>query len=171
MVAAGGSRRQLERTLAAALRDGLISEQTFAARLDEVLDARLIEPHRVVGDLLLRSPERRLRNRLSTTMQTVVGMFAGLLGDGDGPPAVLLALDWVSPDTELVIGRSLSCDIVLLDTTVSRRHARLIFRRGRWVLQDLASTNGSVLNGRRVGRCELRPGDELYLGHARLRVD
>ena len=55
--------------------------------------------------------------------------------------------------------------------TVSRRHARLIFRDGGWILQDLNSTNGTRLNGRYVGRCRLRPGDQLALGDQLLRVD
>jgi pSer/pThr/pTyr-binding forkhead associated (FHA) protein len=38
-------------------------------------------------------------------------------------------------------------------------------------LEDLNSTNGTTLNGRRVGRCELRPGDKLFVGYLELRVD
>jgi pSer/pThr/pTyr-binding forkhead associated (FHA) protein len=70
-----------------------------------------------------------------------------------------------------VIGRSSSCQIVIGEPTVSRHHARLRSRDGRWVLQDLGSTNGTYLNGRRVGRCELRPGDLVLLGEAAFRVD
>jgi pilus assembly protein CpaF len=54
---------------------------------------------------------------------------------------------------------------------VSRRHARLLFRDGSWVLQDLQSTNGTTVNGVPVGRCQLRPGDRLIFGTACLRVD
>jgi pSer/pThr/pTyr-binding forkhead associated (FHA) protein len=85
--------------------------------------------------------------------------------------ATLLALDWTGASHELVIGRSAGCDVVLTDDTVSRCHARLIPRDGFWVLHDLASTNGSYLNGDRVSRCQLRPGDRLALGQASLRVD
>ena len=89
------------------------------------------------------------------------------------PPAVgvLLALDWTGGREELVIGRHSSCDVVVADETVSRRHARLTFRDGGWIVQDLDSTNGTRLNGQYVGRCRLRPGDQLALGHQRLRVD
>jgi pilus assembly protein CpaF len=61
--------------------------------------------------------------------------------------------------------------VVLGDATVSRRHARLVFRDGGWIIQDLASTNGTRLNGQAVGRACLRPGDQLLLGHQLLRVD
>ena len=55
--------------------------------------------------------------------------------------------------------------------SVSRRHARLSFRDGRWVLRDLDSTNGTRVNGKRVVRCRLEPGDRLSLGSADLLVD
>jgi pSer/pThr/pTyr-binding forkhead associated (FHA) protein len=85
--------------------------------------------------------------------------------------AILLALDWSGTQDELVIGRHPNCDLVLTDTTVSRRHARLTFRDGGWVVRDLESTNGTRVNGQYVGRCRLRPGDRLELGEQSLRVD
>lgn len=168
---AAASRNHLARTLRAAYADGLISDRTLSIRLDQLLHMRLVEPHRVVGDLDLRESDRALRDRISQTMSTMISRFGGLFGAGAPEPSTLLALDWTAEPHELVIGRSSQCDIVVTDPTVSRRHARLILRDGKWILQDLASTNGSHLNGRRVGRCELRPGDELYLGEARLTVD
>jgi pSer/pThr/pTyr-binding forkhead associated (FHA) protein len=83
----------------------------------------------------------------------------------------VLGLDWTGRPGELMVGRSSRCDVVLADPTVSRRHARLRFRDGRWTLEDLDSMNGTSLNGRPVGRCELRPGDRLALGCLSLRVD
>lgn len=69
------------------------------------------------------------------------------------------------------MGRHHGCDVVFDDLSVSRRHARLVFRDGSWVVQDLESTNGTIVNGVQVGRCALRPGDHLVLGDAFLRVD
>jgi pilus assembly protein CpaF len=71
----------------------------------------------------------------------------------------------------LLVGRHHACDVVLPESSVSRRHARLVFRDGTWVVQDLESTNGTIVNGVRVGRCALRPGDHLILGDAHLRID
>jgi pSer/pThr/pTyr-binding forkhead associated (FHA) protein len=83
----------------------------------------------------------------------------------------LLALDWDGGRTELLIGRHLDCDVVLADASVSRLHARLRFRDGRWIFQDLESMNGTTVNGARVGRCELRPGDRIRIGPDTLTVD
>jgi hypothetical protein len=65
----------------------------------------------------------------------------------------------------VTLGRSRQCDIVLSDPNVSRQHAEIRPRGGRWALIDLGSTNGSLLNGRRVEGSEpIRSGDEIELG-------
>ena len=64
-----------------------------------------------------------------------------------------------------VIGRSRECDVVLEDTGVSRRHAAVRPGADGWVVEDLGSTNGVLLNGRGVrGQEPLQPGDRLGLG-------
>lgn len=68
----------------------------------------------------------------------------------------------------LAIGSHHSNDIVLADTTVSRRHATISRRLGRFVLTDLGSTNGCYINGRRISRATaLKRGDEVRFGSAR----
>ena len=69
----------------------------------------------------------------------------------------------------LLIGRSPGCDLVLEDPTVSRHHAELIRERDRWVLRDMGSTNGTRVNGWRVRRAVVAPGDVIALGAQRLR--
>jgi pSer/pThr/pTyr-binding forkhead associated (FHA) protein len=71
----------------------------------------------------------------------------------------------------MLLGRSGGCDLLLDDLTVSRRHAQLFFREGRWIVIDLESTNGTYINDERVQRAELLPGDIVMLGAERLRVD
>jgi pSer/pThr/pTyr-binding forkhead associated (FHA) protein len=82
----------------------------------------------------------------------------------------LLLLDGkriVVGSTGATLGRSRQCDIVLDDPNVSRQHAEIRPRGGSWVLNDLGSTNGSTLNGRRIDHAEvLKPGDEIKLGTA-----
>jgi hypothetical protein len=63
------------------------------------------------------------------------------------------------------IGRSRQCDVALTDPNVSRRHAEIRPRGGSWVLTDLGSTNGVILNGRRIDAPQVvKAGDEIEIG-------
>jgi hypothetical protein len=62
------------------------------------------------------------------------------------------------------LGRRLDCDVVLADARVSRRHAQLRWRSGRYVLFDLGSTGGTAVNGHSVREAVLEPGDVFSLG-------
>ncbi|HID88662.1 MAG TPA: DUF2662 domain-containing protein [Anaerolineales bacterium] len=59
------------------------------------------------------------------------------------------------------IGRALDNDIILEDPRVSRHHAQLRRRFGRYVLYDLGSSGGTTVNGYPVQECVLQPGDVL----------
>lgn len=67
---------------------------------------------------------------------------------------------------ETVIGRSSKCDIQIIgDTTLSKRHAKLTERNGRFTLHDLASTNGVKINGKRLRQpVLLAADDQVQLG-------
>jgi hypothetical protein len=149
----------------------LLSERTLAHRLDVLFAGVLIDPARLVGDLTRRTSRRPLRQRVRHTVAALRHRRRGGAGEASDEPGILLALDWTGGCEELVIGRHPSCDLVVADETVSRRHAQLTFRDGSWIVQDLSSTNGTRLNGQYVGRCRLHPGDQLGLGHKLLRVD
>jgi pSer/pThr/pTyr-binding forkhead associated (FHA) protein len=83
--------------------------------------------------------------------------------DGDEVVLTALAADLVH------IGRSPSADVVLDDSSVSRRHA-LIARRGqRTVILDDRSRNGVFVNDKRVSEAELRDGDTIGIGRMLLR--
>ncbi len=62
------------------------------------------------------------------------------------------------------IGRGEENDLVLPDSRISRAHGLLSARQGGLVYTDLASTNGSFVNGTRVSEVALGPGDVLRLG-------
>jgi hypothetical protein len=134
-----------------------------------LFSSALIDPARLIGDLTRRVPRRRLGRRLLGAPRALARRRRMLAAMPDA--GILLALDWSGAPDELVIGRDAGCDLVVDEPTVSRRHARLTFRDGGWIVQDLDSTNGTRLNGQCVGRCRLRPGDELELGDQVLRVD
>jgi pSer/pThr/pTyr-binding forkhead associated (FHA) protein len=61
----------------------------------------------------------------------------------------------------VTIGRDAGNDLTFASPSVSRDHAALIFRDGRWYLEDRGSFNGTFLNGTRV-----QPGTPLPLRHA-----
>jgi signal transduction histidine kinase/pSer/pThr/pTyr-binding forkhead associated (FHA) protein len=64
----------------------------------------------------------------------------------------------------LLFGREPSCEVALEDEAASRKHAELENREGRLLLRDLASTNGTFVNGSRIQETELRDGDRLRVG-------
>lgn len=66
------------------------------------------------------------------------------------------------------LGRLPSCEVVLDDPSVSRRHARIARSDGQWTVEDLGSTNGVKINGQPVGHAQLRDGDRLELGSVAL---
>jgi hypothetical protein len=75
----------------------------------------------------------------------------------DGQPYAILS----SPTR---VGRQADNDIVLDDRRVSRHHAEMIERGGRWVVRDRDSTNGTSVNGKVVKEAVLKPGDRISFG-------
>lgn len=69
-----------------------------------------------------------------------------------------------------LLGRDPACSIVLQSPTVSRRHARILTAGGRFALEDLGSTQGTLINGRPVGGiARLENGDRIQLGDCLIR--
>ncbi len=79
------------------------------------------------------------------------------------------AIDAVKDQT--VVGRDPSCEIVVADGSVSRRHARLELRSGIWWVVDQGSANGTYLNSLRIAEQALKNGQELRFGALAFRVD
>jgi len=70
---------------------------------------------------------------------------------------------------EVTLGRSRGCGVVLRDPSVSRGHALLSVRQGRVTLQDLRSSNGTYVNGKRLDKeTVLEDGDRLVIGETEL---
>jgi pSer/pThr/pTyr-binding forkhead associated (FHA) protein len=67
---------------------------------------------------------------------------------------------------ETLIGRNPNTDITLLDEGISREHALILYdaEADRYTVEDLQSTNGTKVNGKRVRSAELHPGDTLQIG-------
>jgi hypothetical protein len=85
--------------------------------------------------------------------------FAGngeLVPAGGGDPIPLLR-------PNLTLGRRESCDIPIRMPNVSGIHCELIFRDGHWIIYDRDSTNGLKVNGIRVPKKVLHPGDVITI--------
>ncbi len=66
---------------------------------------------------------------------------------------------------QLIIGRDASNGVAINDVEVSRKHARLTLQGGKYVLDDLGSTNGTFINGQRLAApAVLKAGDIVSLG-------
>lgn len=73
-------------------------------------------------------------------------------------------------DAEFTAGREGS--LVIDDEFASSYHARFRVARGRWYVEDLGSTNGTWLNGRRIQAAQwLKKGDKIQIGHAVMTVE
>ncbi|MEW8958502.1 MAG: DUF3662 and FHA domain-containing protein [Moorella sp. (in: firmicutes)] len=69
-----------------------------------------------------------------------------------------------------VIGRHPACDFLLTDEQVSRRHCQLEESHQRVLVVDLGSRNGTLINGKRVERAFLTPGDCIQVGRTVLEL-
>lgn len=70
----------------------------------------------------------------------------------------------IAPDLDVVIGRSVGCNLRLDDSEVSRQHARIGRSGADFVLKDLSSANGTRVNGHVVTERVLCNGDNLQFG-------
>ena len=71
----------------------------------------------------------------------------------------------------VTIGRDAQNNLVVKEITVSRQHARVFVRDGKYFIADLSSTHGTQVNGNKVSRKEILSGDELLLGKCRLQFE
>ena len=75
--------------------------------------------------------------------------------------------EWSLEPGEYILGRYPSNDIVIPDPYVSRRHARIFFKDGEWYIEDLDSTNGTIVNNEEIkgkGPKKLDDNAEIVVG-------
>ena len=144
----------MARRLRRGCEDERLSLDTFAERVERAFRApSRVELHELVADL---PPGRlaRLVDRVKRLRE---------------PAPEKLALPGTAGT--FVFGRSRTSDCVLADPSVSRTHAWLRHGARGWWLRDLASSNGTWVNGRRVvEEVEVRPGDRVSFGGVTYRL-
>ena len=136
----------------------------------------MIDDVLLVGRLLLLA---LLYLFLFAAVKTGIGLVAGQRVKGRGTWTISVVegpreLQGVSVPVNgpVVIGRSPGADIVIGDDFVSGKHARVSPAGDGAVLEDLGSTNGTLLNSQRVTAPQtLRAGDAIDIGTVRLKVD
>ncbi|MBN2529319.1 MAG: sigma 54-interacting transcriptional regulator [Deltaproteobacteria bacterium] len=69
------------------------------------------------------------------------------------------------------VGKDKTCDLVLTDSTVSRKHFQIITTRERHYIRDLDSTNGTAVNGTRVKEAFLVPGAVIHAGTVKMQFE
>src|SRR5260221_11102581 len=73
---------------------------------------------------------------------------------------------------EVTIGRVQGNDIVLPKGNVSKRHARIVLKDGKFIIVDLKSTNGTYVNGRKItSPLVVKDSDKIYIGDFIVGVD
>lgn len=77
---------------------------------------------------------------------------------------MMLGLQIELTDVPVIIGRAAECALALPHPSVSRQHCRIWREDGRYLIEDLGSTNRTFLNGKSVAREELRDGDQISVG-------
>lgn len=71
-------------------------------------------------------------------------------------------------DDRTIIGRETTCDVVLPDPSVSRRHAEILHNETGWLIRDTGSTNGLIVNGTAATQSRIYDGDIIDLGTTQL---
>jgi class 3 adenylate cyclase len=69
------------------------------------------------------------------------------------------------------IGRAVHCEVVIPDVLVSREHCQIQVKADNLLLEDLKSVNGTLVNGQRITRAELKPNDRIRVGLSEMVVE
>jgi pSer/pThr/pTyr-binding forkhead associated (FHA) protein len=94
-------------------------------------------------------------------------MRGWILQSGDDPPITLR----LAPESVKTIGRAPAADFIVDAPLVSRVHCRLTADRSdQLIVEDLGSTNGTIVNGQKADRSVLRTGDRLLIGRVEFTI-
>jgi len=91
-------------------------------------------------------------------------VFSFLVVDSPGQSQQVIIWDTL----EITVGRAPDRDLVIPDSEVSRQHSLFRIEGQSYTIADLHTSNGTYVNGTRISRHQLRPGDVVELGPARI---
>jgi len=135
-------------------------------------------------EFLIRRLERSESNnanvlgRIQTSIERLGSVPAGLTGTATGAAAdwsaELIRIDGEEPVTHVLsrrtrIGRAAGCELQIESGSVSRHHALIVVGPREAIIEDLNSTNGVIVNGRKVTRQPLVDGDAVTIGEIQFR--
>jgi pSer/pThr/pTyr-binding forkhead associated (FHA) protein len=144
-----------------ALRPGdSVAFDRVEARLSSIDAAAVVRNAKVGG----RVPESANDDPGATAVRPVMPRYAlrGVSGEAFGRTYAIHGVTSV--------GRAPECDLRLDEAGMSRMHARLLPTEDGLLLEDIGSTNGSFINGKRVLRGDVRVGDEIGFDTLRFRL-
>ena len=72
---------------------------------------------------------------------------------------------------EITIGRVQDNDVTVEDVAASSHHCKVIHKEDQYIIRDLGSTNGTLLNGMEVAQSHLNPGDMITVGSIEMKID
>lgn len=125
-----------------------------------------VAPHSVRVEARWQPPETAAREPVSSTREmTAEEQALVYAASAETPARAFLIVDGqrhVELQTPVVsVGRALDNDVILEDPRVSRHHAQIRRRYGRYILYDLGSAGGTTINGYPVEECVLQAGDVI----------
>jgi pSer/pThr/pTyr-binding forkhead associated (FHA) protein len=137
-----------------------VRHDIFGVRPAKVRPAK-VRPARATKPAKPAKPARAARGPASAARPTKVAVVDGPLAGTSIPLSSL----------PVTIGRADDSTIVINDDYVSQRHARLVPNGAAWLLEDLGSTNGTLLDGAKLTvTTEVHVGSQIKIGHAVLEL-
>jgi hypothetical protein len=130
------------------LRLRLLADDSLGVDELKVIPAQNLQQQITTATVIRLAPEKQKPSLLPEQACLIV----------DGRQPMMLTTPVVS------IGRHSSNDIVILDPQVSRKHLQLRAEKGAYLLFDLSSTGGTLVNNKTVSSVKLKPGDVIKIG-------
>lgn len=177
-------RRELDTKAAVVARDRILVPNSFTVRLSSTDYDRMITLGSTLTDELTQLVQRHAAAQhysfaggISIKLSEDPSLSAGMLeihsANEQGEVAWTPVLEINGKNhpivhSHTVIGRGSDADITVDDTSISRRHVEILWDGTRAQVNDLGSTNGSLLNGNRVSKAPLPPDSVIDIGRTRI---